>query len=211
MGSEVSPRRAVPLLLEGRDRRRPDCSSCRKAAYHRCSRNEGGSSAPRAPPHTQKPRPKPGFSVAGTLDLCSQFSHGNFTPDALRKLAIMRQRPDGLNKPVSPRRQELSRRLGREKVAELVQRFEAGESALSLAKEVDASNSALIRVLRAQGATIPERHVTDEESAATANDYRAGATLREIEAKHGFSHGAVLRSLHRSGVEMRAKEAPRTC
>lgn len=147
--------------------------------------------------------------LAGTLDLCSQFSQGSFTPDALRKLAILRQRPEGLNKPVSPRRQELSRRLGKKKVAELMQRFEAGESTSSLAKELGVSNSALIRMLRAQGAAIPKRKVTDEDVAAMAREYKAGATVREIEAKHGFSHGAVLRSLHRSGVEMRAK-APRT-
>jgi DNA-directed RNA polymerase specialized sigma24 family protein len=38
--------------------------------------------------------------------------------------------------------------------------------------------------------------------------YEAGMTIAELEEKHGLSHGAVLRALHRSGVEMRAK-APR--
>jgi len=42
-----------------------------------------------------------------------------------------------------------------------------------------------------------------------AKEYAAGATMREIEATHGLSHGAVLRSLHRGGVETRA-QVPRT-
>jgi hypothetical protein len=41
-----------------------------------------------------------------------------------------------------------------------------------------------------------------------AREYEDGMKTAELEAKHGLSHGAVLRALHRSGVEMRAK-APR--
>ncbi|GAB2513253.1 helix-turn-helix domain-containing protein [Paramicrobacterium agarici] len=147
--------------------------------------------------------------MAGTLDLCSNLSQSNLTPDFLRKLAFLRQRPDGLNKPVSNRPQELSKRLGEKKVAELVRRAEAGESVRSLAQELSVANSALTRMLRAQGVTIQKRKVSDDETAAMAKEYEAGATMREIEAGHGLSHGAVLRSLHKSGVEMRAK-APRT-
>lgn len=146
--------------------------------------------------------------MAGTLDLCSNLSQSNLTPDFLRKLAVLRQRPDGLNKPVSYRPQELSKRLGEKKVAELVRRAETGESVQSLARELGVSNSALTRMLRAEGVIIQKRRVSDEEATIMAKEYEAGATLREIEAKHGLSHGAVLRSLHRSGVEMRAK-APR--
>ncbi|WP_448812005.1 helix-turn-helix domain-containing protein [Agromyces bauzanensis] len=41
-----------------------------------------------------------------------------------------------------------------------------------------------------------------------AKEYEAGSTMRELEAKFGLSHGAVLRALHRKGVDMRAR-APR--
>ena len=41
-----------------------------------------------------------------------------------------------------------------------------------------------------------------------ARNYAAGMTVAELKDKHGVSHGAVLRALHRAGVEMRAK-APR--
>lgn len=166
----------------------------------------------RSTPHTRKSkRPaeiRGSLCLAGTLDLCSNLSQSNLTPDFLRKLAVLRQCPDGLNKPVSYRSQELSKRLGEKKVAELVRRTEAGESVRSLARELDVANSALTRMLRAQGVTIQKRKVSDDEAAAMAKEYQAGATMRELEASHGLSHGAVLRALHRVGVEMRAK-APR--
>lgn len=146
--------------------------------------------------------------MAGTLDLCSNNSVGGLTPDVLRKLAVFRHRPDGLNKPVSPRPQELSKRLGAEKVAELVHRAEAGESARSLAQELGVANSALTRMLTAQGVVMQRRKVSDAEAAKLAKEYESGATMRELEAKYGLSHGAVLRALHRVGIKMRAK-APR--
>ena len=93
-------------------------------------------------------------------------------------------------------------------MAELVRRAQAGDSVRSLARELGVANSAPTRMLRAQGVIIQKRKVSDDETAAMAKEYEAGATMREIEAKHGLSHGAVLRSLHRSGVEMRVP-APR--
>ncbi|WP_108250007.1 hypothetical protein [Planctomonas deserti] len=63
-------------------------------------------------------------------------------------------------------------------------------------------------MLREQGVEISKRKVSDEEAAAMAAEYAAGATMAELEQSHNMSHGAVLRSLHRSGVAMRAS-APR--
>ena len=63
-------------------------------------------------------------------------------------------------------------------------------------------------MLREQGVEISKRRVGEDEANAMAREYQAGATMAELEKEHGLSHGAVLRSLHRSGAEMRAK-APR--
>lgn len=70
------------------------------------------------------------------------------------------------------------------------------------------ASSALTRMLKAQGVELTKRKVSDTEVATLAKEYEAGATIRELEDRHELSHGAVLRSLHRVGVEMRAK-APR--
>jgi transposase-like protein len=106
------------------------------------------------------------------------------------------------------RRHELSKRLGRVKVEELVHRARAGESVRSLARELDVASSALTRVLREEGVVISKRKVSDDETAAMAREYEAGATMAELEEKYGLSHGAVLRALHRCGAKMRAS-APR--
>jgi Mor family transcriptional regulator len=63
-------------------------------------------------------------------------------------------------------------------------------------------------MLRGEGVEISRRKVNDDEAAAMAAEYEAGATMAELEKKYELSHGAVLRSLHRSGVATRAK-APR--
>lgn len=131
-----------------------------------------------------------------------------FTPVELRNLAVPGDRNDGLSAPNIYRCHELSKRLGTARVDELCGRARAGESVRSLAREVGVANSALTRMLREQGVEISKRKVSDDEAAAMAAEYEAGATMAELEKKYELSHGAVLRSLHRSGVETRAK-APR--
>ena len=145
-------------------------------------------------------------------DLVSVYSNHldlPFTPDELRKLAVRGDRDDGLSEAVPYRAHELSKRLGKAKVDELVQRSLAGESAQSLAKELGVAPSALVRMLRQQGLTIQKRKVSQEEERALTHGYQAGATMAELEKGFGLSHGAVLRALHRSGIEMRAR-APRS-
>ncbi len=131
-----------------------------------------------------------------------------FTPDELRKLAEVGDRDDGLSTPVSYRAHELSKRLGVEKVSEVVLRATDGESARSLAQELGVASSALTRMLREQGVTIRKSKMSAEDERALASAYEAGNTVAELEKSFRLSHGAVLRALHRTDVAMRAK-APR--
>jgi hypothetical protein len=117
-------------------------------------------------------------------------------------------RGEGSSKLTAYQPHELSRRLGATKVDELYRRAQAGESIRSLARELGVANSALTRMLREQGVAVSKRKVSDDEAAAMAGEYGDGATIAGLEKKYGLSHGAVLRSLHRSGVAMRAS-APR--
>ena len=126
---------------------------------------------------------------------------GGRTADELRNLEVLGTRDDGSReqRPYVP--QELSRRLGGETVAMLVERSRAGESATSLAKEVGVAPSALIRMLRDHGVEVQKRKVPDGVAQAMATEYKAGATMRDLEAKYGLSHGVVFRALHRVGNE----------
>lgn len=80
-----------------------------------------------------------------------------------------------------------------------MRRYEAGESARSLAAEHSVAASALIRLLRDYNVVVRRRKVADDE---------AGATMAALEDEYCLSHGALHRALHRVGVETRAS-APR--
>lgn len=146
--------------------------------------------------------------MADVADLYSNPLELPFTPDEMRVLAVKGDREEGLSQPVAHQPHEISKRLGVTKLNELVARAQGGESVRSLAREIGVANSALTRMLREQGVSISKRKVSSEDDAAMAQEYEAGATMAELEMKFGLSHGAVIRSLHRSGVSMRAK-APR--
>ncbi len=103
---------------------------------------------------------------------------------------------------------QLSARLETEQIEAIVRRYEAGESARALAIECEIAPSALLRLLRERKVVVRRQLVTAELEVDMAQAYEAGMTMAELETKHGLSHGAVLRALHRSDVEIRAK-APR--
>ncbi|MET4781603.1 hypothetical protein [Glaciihabitans sp. UYNi722] len=140
--------------------------------------------------------------------LLSNNTEVGLTPEALRKLAQERE-PQIVEKELPAYQiHRLERRLSAEQVEEIVLRYSARESTRSLAKEFNVAPSALIRLLRERNVVVRQQVVTAEQETTMAREYEAGATMAELEQEHELSHGAVLRALHRSGVEMRAK-APR--
>ena len=146
--------------------------------------------------------------MAGIIDLLSNNSDGVFTPDGLRKLAQATELRESSSEPTEFQIHRLSARLSAEQIENVVRRYEAGESARSLATESGVAPSALLRLLRERNVVVRRQVVTPEQEELMARDYESDVTMAELETKHGLSHGAVLRALHRVGVEMRAK-APR--
>lgn len=84
-----------------------------------------------------------------------------------------------------------------------MRRYQLGESATSLAKEHGVAPSALLSLMREQNVVVRKRYISAELTVVMADEYKAGATLAELEATHGRSHNAVLRALRSVGVEMR--------
>ena len=142
------------------------------------------------------------------IDLLSNNSDLALTPDGLRKLAIPERVREATSEPTIFQIHRLSARLGGEQIGDILRRYESSESARSLASEFDVAPSALIRLLRERNVVVRRQVVTEQIEQAMAREYESGMTMAEVETKHGLSHGAVLRALHRAGVEMRAK-APR--
>jgi len=148
------------------------------------------------------------FCLAGAADLCSNHWNWPLTVEELRNLAVPGDRGGDTATPTTYRTHSLSKRLGAKKVVDIVRRYEAGESARSLSQEHGVSTSAVVNLLRDSSVVVKKRRVTDAEARRIAQDYQAGATMRELQAKYELSHGAVSRALHRLDVEMRAR-APR--
>lgn len=130
------------------------------------------------------------------------------TLEELRALAVPGTRDDDSEAAVRYRPHGLSGRLGAKKVQDIIRRHEGGESARSVAASHGVSTSAVVNLLRDNSVVVKKRRVTEAESRKLAKEYEAGATMRELQAKYDLSHGAVMRALHRTGVQMRAK-APR--
>lgn len=145
---------------------------------------------------------------AGIRDLCSNHWNLPFTPVELQRLAVPGDREDGSNPAPTYRAQGLPKRLSAKEIEEIVRRYEAGESARSLAVENSVAASALIRLLRENNVVVRRREVADDEAHAMAHDYETGATMADLEDKYRLSHGAVYRALHRVGVKTRPS-APR--
>lgn len=94
-------------------------------------------------------------------------------------------------------------RLGADRVAEVVHRYESGESATSIAKRIDVAPSALLRLLREQNVVVRKHGLTPEQDAMLAMEYKAGATMADLEKKHQFSHEAVYRAWRRMKAAIR--------
>jgi len=142
------------------------------------------------------------------MDVLSNNSDFPSTPDTLRKLAETQGSQEPSSEPTEFTVHRLSARLSPETIDDIVHRYGAGQSARSLAQEFDIAPSALLRLLRERNVVVRQQVVTSELEQTMARDYEAGMTVAELKDKHGISHGAVLRALHRAGVKMRAK-APR--
>jgi hypothetical protein len=138
----------------------------------------------------------------------SNNSDFTLTPDGLRKLAIPEDPRDATSEPAEFQIHRLSARLSAEQIEDVVRRYEARESARTLAAEFGVAPSALLRLLRERNIVVRRQVITQDQEELMARDYEAGMTVAELKEKHRISHGAVLRALHRLGVEMRAK-APR--
>lgn len=88
-------------------------------------------------------------------------------------------------------------------MADIAQRYEAGESARALATEHGVSTSALINLFRDNGILVKQRGATDADILRMAKDYEAGSTVRDLVKRFGLSQNAVLRALHGAGATMR--------
>jgi hypothetical protein len=146
---------------------------------------------------------KTGTSV-DLMDLCSKKSELPSTPVELRALASPSSIEAGIQ--ITPRQTfKIDRRLGEERCAEIVARYEAGETAQALADEFGVARSALLSMLRSRSVVVRRGALTDKQIEELGRAYSSGATIASLEADTGIPHGTIQRGLKMAGVEMRPR------
>ena len=97
--------------------------------------------------------------------------------------------------------------LSDEQVAQLVERYQAGESATALRREFGIALSTAITALRREGVAIRDAGSTPAFTPADDVEigklYAAGASLADLAAKYGTGTGPVVRAVKRAGVTIR--------
>lgn len=95
--------------------------------------------------------------------------------------------------------------LGPEDIADIVARYEAGETTLHIANRHRISKTRVVSVLRQQGVTIRRQGLTDEQVTEAASLYATGQSLAQIGARYGVSHTTVAAAFRRQGINLRPR------
>jgi DNA invertase Pin-like site-specific DNA recombinase len=113
-------------------------------------------------------------------------------------------RPDRSRPPTEPDPPfKLDQRLKPEILAEIVARYEAGESSTAIATVFHLSKNSVIRLLREADVPIRRQGLTEEQIDEAAALYESGLSLAKIGAHLGVDHGTVWHQLKKLGVRMR--------
>ena len=141
--------------------------------------------------------------LAGLVELYSKNSTIALSAEGLRALSA----PSSLERPAFKARSRvehsLTKRLDVSARQDIIRRYQAGESATSIARDYDVAPSALLNLLRAECVVVRQRTVTAEQAERMKQEYESGTTVAALSDRHRLSRGAVLRTLHRVGAAMR--------
>jgi hypothetical protein len=136
----------------------------------------------------------------------SNLSHPHKSAKVLRKLletirASSREAPD---EPTPSRK--LRRRLGAAGVADVVARYQAGQSVRQLSRVIEASGDAILRLLDEEGIQRRQpRYLTADEKSEVVRRYQAGESTYQVAAATGVPKTTVARTLQRAGVALRKR------
>lgn len=95
--------------------------------------------------------------------------------------------------------------LRAEDTADIVARYEAGETTQQVGTRYGISKTRVATVLREQGITVRRQGLTDEQATEAADMYSAGRSLASIGARFGVCHTAVAAKLRQQGVQLRPR------
>lgn len=128
-------------------------------------------------------------------------------PDQMRALMerIDSTPLDALVSPAQPVRvRAVERRLGKERVRTLVERYESGVPTRLVAKEFEVSLSTVTRLVRRRGGEVrTNARVTAAVVAEATRLYSQGESVQRIATKLGVPKSSLLRVMKKAGVQLR--------
>jgi hypothetical protein len=114
----------------------------------------------------------------------------------------------------SPARPPLSRQnssprskrfLTTEDIADMVHRYEAGETTRQVGNRYGISKTRVATILREQGVAIRRLGLPAEDVMEAATLYATGKSLAWLGARYGVSHTTVATALRRQGLQLRPR------
>ena len=95
--------------------------------------------------------------------------------------------------------------LTTEDVADIVHRYEAGETTQQVGNRYGISKTRVATILREQGVAIRRQGLTAGDVMEAATLYAAGRSLAWLGARYGVSHTTVATALRRRGMLLRPR------
>jgi hypothetical protein len=90
-------------------------------------------------------------------------------------------------------------------VADLVQRYEGGETIQQIGNHYGISKTRVATVLREQGATIRRQGLNDGQVSEAATLYSSGRSLACLAARYSVSHTTIAASFRRQEIRLRPR------
>jgi uncharacterized protein (DUF433 family) len=92
-----------------------------------------------------------------------------------------------------------------EDTADIVTRYQAGETTQQIGTHYGISKTRVATVLREQRVTIRRQGLTDEQAREAADLYATGRSLAWIGARFGASHTTIAAELRKQGIQLRPR------
>ena len=133
----------------------------------------------------------------------SGYLEGDLPADLRKRIAESQARPPLLAQDAPKPRSK--RFLTTENVADIVARYEAGETTQQIGTRYGISKTRVANVLCEQGVAIRRQGLSDVQVDEAATLYTAGKSLAWLGAHYGVSHTTVATALRRQGLQLRRR------
>lgn len=107
--------------------------------------------------------------------------------------------------PSEGRKPRSKRFLNAEDTADIVARYEAGETTQQVGTRHGISKTRVATVLREQGVVLRRQGLTDEQAGEAAELYQAGKSLAWIGNRFGVSNTTITAVLRKQGIQLRPR------